>query len=85
MGPSSSDPIYGICLPRVGFGVVFFGLGLATLVSILIAAFLAYAHYAVLHYKPQSGQGQGQGMTPHPRQYQQQQPVFPMLILKKMW
>lgn len=80
---SSGDPIYGICLPRVGFGVVFFGLGLATLVAILIAAFLAYAHYTVNHYK---GQQPAEGMQslpqmPMPLPYQ----IFPMVILKKMW
>jgi hypothetical protein len=92
---SQGDPIYGICLPRVGFGVVFFGLGLATLVAILIAAFLAYAHYSVQHYKGQvqqhlsncsatiaaNGAMSGHPSMPMPLPHQ----VLPMVILKKIW
>jgi len=92
---SHGEPIYGICLPRVGFSVVFFGLGLATLVAILIAAFLAYAHYSVQHYKGQvtqhlstcsaqlsaNGTMSGHPSMPMPLPHQ----VLPMVILKKIW
>jgi hypothetical protein len=70
--------IHGICLPRLGFGIVFFGLGLATLVAILIAAFLAYAHYRALIYRKESQQN-----VPYPGLASR--PVFPMVILRKMW
>ena len=74
--------IHGICLPRLGFGVVFFGLGLSTLVAILIAAFLAYAHYRAVAYQKSRGRDPQHsishpGLTSHP--------VFPMVILRKMW
>ncbi|CAG7720841.1 unnamed protein product [Allacma fusca] len=76
----SKDTIYGICLPRLGFGIVFFGLGLATLVAILTAVFLAYAHYVI----KVSNRKSREGCPPNVHAFTRHENVLPMVILRKM-
>ncbi len=84
---STEDLIYGICLPRLGFGLIFFGLGVAVLVAILIASFLAYAHYSIHHL--QTCQRKRRASGPMPNMTMAPQPgqvlPFPVVIFRKMW
>lgn len=79
----SDDLVYGICLPRLGFGLVFFGLGVAVLVAILIASFLAYAHYSIHHL--QTAQQKHRCDVDMAVQGPPQVLPFPIVIFKKMW
>ena len=85
----SGDTVYGICLPRFGFGLVFFGLGLATLVAILTAIFLAYAHYVIKSNNQQKNiESYPTAAPPAPTNmhtFQGYQNAFPIVILRKMW
>lgn len=72
--------IYGICLPRIGFSVLFFGLGAAALVAILTALFLAYTYYSVHRYN--------NAMKMDPVMNREHfQPVIPMpmVLFRKLW
>ncbi|CAL8114210.1 unnamed protein product [Orchesella dallaii] len=85
----SEDLVYGICLPRMGFGLIFFGLGVAVLVAILIASFLAYAHYSIHHLqmhqqKHRSAVIEGP-MASLPMAPPPQVLPLPIIIFKKMW
>ncbi|ODN03491.1 RNA-binding protein 12B [Orchesella cincta] len=84
----SEDLVYGICLPRMGFGLIFFGLGVAVLVAILIASFLAYAHYSIHHL--QMSQQKRSGVSGGPMASLPMAPPpqvlpLPIIIFKKMW
>lgn len=82
----TDDLVYGICLPRMGFGLIFFGLGVAVLVAILIASFLAYAHYSLHHMqtsqRKMGANGPMPGMSIPP---QSQVLPFPVVVFRKMW
>lgn len=86
------DLVYGICLPRLGFGVIFFGLGVATLVAILIASFLAYAHYSLHHLQMNQQQKRRESMSAtatgpmtNMGMNSPQTLPFPIIIFRKMW